>query len=346
VIVGTGPFKLESFTPDSEVVLARNPDYNWAPDFFGTQGAAGLEKVIFKIIQEPATRLAALESGEVDIIDDTPEQDVARLKDEKNVTVLQIEQPGHGWSLMMNVEKFPTSELAVRKAIALGSDKQGMIDAVFSGLGTPGCSPLTKVMFGYDPKSCDYLPFSREEAGKVLDEAGWKLGADGIREKDGQKLVVEHHFRSDSPRTVAMSTFVEADLKEIGIQVTLVGAARAGYFDAVRAGKHNSQFWWDTNTEPDAMIRTLFSSANANGGTNRNRYKSEAMDKLIAEGASTADLAKRAEIYAQIQKLAADDAIMVYYNDPFLLYSHANNLQGFTVLGGGNYLNFYAASFK
>jgi peptide/nickel transport system substrate-binding protein len=345
-IVGTGPYKIESYTPDSAVVLVSNPDYNSAPDFYGVKGQAKLAKITFKIIQEPATRLAALESGEVDIIDDTPEQDIKRLKDEKKVTVLQIEQPGHGWSLMMNVEKAPTSELAVRKAIALGSDKQGMIDTVFSGLGTPGCSPLTKVMFGYDPKSCEYLPYNPTEAGKVLDDAGWKMGADGIREKDGKKLVIEHHFRSDSPRNVAMATFMKDDLKKIGIDVQLMGAAQAGYFDAVRQGKHNTQNWWDTNVEPDAMIRTLFWSKNAAGGTNRNRYKSDAMDKLIEEGAASADPKVRTEVYTKIQKLAADDAIMVYYNDPFLLYSHTPNLQGATPLGGGNYLNFYAASFK
>ncbi len=346
VMVGTGPFKVDSFTPDSQLVLVKNPDYNWAPKFFGVNGPAKLDKITFKIIQEPATRLAALESGAVDFIDSTPETDVKRLKDEGKFTVLQIEQPGSGWSLMMNVTKAPTDDLAVRKAIALGSDKQGMIDTVFNGLGSPGCSPLTKVMFGYDPKSCSYLPYDPTQAAKVLDDAGWKAGSDGMRAKGGTKLVLEHWFRSDSPTNVAMATFMQADLKKIGIDVHLNGAARAGYFDAVRGGKHNTQNWWDTQTEPDAMIRTVLSSENADGGTNRNRYKNPKMDDLINTASATADMQKRADLYAQIQKLEADDAVMVFYNDPFLLYAQSPSLQGIVPLGGGTYINFYPASFK
>jgi len=344
-VVGTGSFKVESYTADAEIVLARNPDYTWGPDLFNHKGPAKLEKLVYKIIQEPATRLAALESGEVDLIDDTPEPDVARIKSEDKFTMLQLEQPGSGWSLMMNVEKEPTSDLAVRKAIALGSDKQGMIDTVFSGLGKPGCSPLTRPMFGFDPKACEYLPYDPSAAMKVLDDAGWKPGADGIREKGGKKLVIEHFYRADSPRNAGMATFMKADLKKVGIEVNLNGLAQAGYFDAVRTGKHNTQNWWDTGSDPD-VVRILLYSANAGGGTNRNRYKNPDMDKLIDAAAGAADPAKRVELYAQIQKKVADDAVMVFYNDPYLLYSHVKNLEGVTVLGGGNYLNFYAASFK
>src|SRR5439155_17462497 len=131
------------------------------------------------------------------------------------------------------------------------------------------------------------------------------------------------------------------DLKKIGIDVVLNGLSRAGYFDAVRAGKHNTQNWWDTGTDPDAMVRTLLHSSNADGGTNRNRYKSAAMDKLIDQAAGEPDTAKRAALYAQIQKLAADDAVMVFYNDPYLLYAHVPELTGVMTLGGGNYPNFY-----
>jgi peptide/nickel transport system substrate-binding protein len=344
-ITGSGPFKFESYTPNAEVVLARNDDYNWAPALFGVNGASKLEKITFKIILDPATRLAALESGEVDFINNVPENEVARLKGDAALNILEIEQPGSGWSLMMNVEKAPTSELAVRRAIALGSDKQGMIDTVFSGLGKPGCSPLTSVMFGYDPKSCEYLPYNPDEAKKILDEAGWTAGADGIRVKDGQRLVIEHYFRTGGAPGTAMATFMKADLAKIGIEVNLNGLEGGGYFEAVRAGKHNSQNWWDTGTDPD-QVRVLFYGARANGGTNRNRYKSDAMDKLIDAAAGTPDPAKRAELYAQIQKLAADDAVMVFYVDPLLLYGHTKSLDGVTALGGGNLMNFYAASFK
>jgi peptide/nickel transport system substrate-binding protein len=344
-VVGTGPFKLASYIPDSEIVLERNNDYAWGSlDVFEWSGPSNLAGITFRIIAEPATRLASLESGEVDFIDDVPELDVARLTDDPNFVVEQIEQPGHGWSIMMNVEKSPTDEVAVRKAIALASDKQGLIDTVFNGFGTPGCSALTKVMFGYDPATCDYLPYDAAAAAAELDAAGWVLNeATGFRERDGQPLVIQHYYRADSPLNVSMATYMKASLALVGIDVQLNGLSRAGYFDAVRTGQHNTQGWWDTWTDPDGM-RVLFDSARADGGTNRNRYRSEAMDAALTAGAASSDPAVRAAAYAEAQKIAADDAVMVYLVDPYLLYGHSAQLSGVRYLGGGNLPNFYAAS--
>ncbi|MGJ3237273.1 MAG: ABC transporter substrate-binding protein [Anaerolineae bacterium] len=344
-VVGTGAFVLESYVPGSEVVLTRNEAYNWGSEVvFGQTGPANYEQLTFLIVQEPATRLAALESGQVQFIDDVPELDVERLSDDPNFVVEQIEQPGHGWSLMMNVERFPTDQVEVRRAIALASNKQGLIDTVFNGFGTPACSALTKVMFGYDPATCDYLPYDVEQANAILDEAGWvDTDGDGIREIDGEPLAIDHWYRADSPLGVAMATYLQADLTSIGIQVNLNGASNAGYFDAVRAGEHNSQNWWDTWTDPDGL-RVLFDSSNADGGTNRNRYRSEDMDSLLAQAAAETDSEARAALYAEVQQLAAEDAVMVYFVDPFLLYGYSASLEGVTFLGGGNLPNFYAAS--
>jgi len=273
-----------------------------------------------------------------------PELDVERLSGDSALVIEQIPQPGHGHSLMMNVEKFPTSELAVRRAIAHSIDKQGLIDIVFNGFGTPACSALTPVMFGFDPASCDYLPFDRELAASILEEAGWvDSDGDGVREKDGQRLTIEHYFRADNPQGSAMATYMQGDLATVGIEVVLNGQTQAGYFDAVRSGQHNSQNWWDTWTDPDGM-RVLFDSSRADGGTNRNRYRSEAMDAVLLEAASKADPAERVALYAEAQKIAADDAVMVYFVDPLLLYGYSTSLSGVKFLGGGNLPNFYAAS--
>ena len=89
-VTGAGPFVLESYVPNSEVVLARNDAYAWgSEEVFGQSGPAALERIVFKIIQEPATRLAALESGEVDFIFKTPIQQIDRLESAEGITVIQ-----------------------------------------------------------------------------------------------------------------------------------------------------------------------------------------------------------------------------------------------------------------
>jgi peptide/nickel transport system substrate-binding protein len=245
---------------------------------------------------------------------------------------------------MFNFDKAPSNELAVRKAVALAVDKQGLIDTVFNGLGSPACSPLTKVMFGFDPATCDYWPYDPEQAGKILDDAGWVMNtATGIRERDGQPLVLAHYYRADSAVGAAMGTFLHADLTKIGIDFQLNGLASSGYFDAVRAGEHNTQNWWDTQTDPDAVMRTLFHSSNADGGTNRNRYRNEEMDKLIDEAAAESNPEKR-DLYSKF-KIRADEVIMVFFDDPLVIFGSKPSLEGVVILGGGFLPDFYAAHF-
>src|SRR3989442_4255664 len=86
-----------------------------------------------------------------------------------------------------------------------------------------------------------------------------------------------------------MAAFVQASLKAIGIEVNLNVAARAAYLDAVRSGRHHLQFWWETGTDPGGILRILFHSSNAGGGTNRSNYKNHEMDRLIDLIEATAD---------------------------------------------------------
>lgn len=343
-VVGTGPFKLVSFTPDSEVVLERNADYNWGPAFTGMSGASQIGQIIYTIIPEPSTRIAALESGELDFIEEVPTIDFDRISSTPGFVTVDVPQPGSGWSLMMNVRQAPMDDLAVRRAIQLASDKEGMIAAIWDGIGQVGCGPITRATFAFDEATCSMYTYDVEAANQVLEEAGYvDTNGDGIREKDGADLVVKHYYRAESPLSQLMAQYMQADLALAGISVELNGLSASGYFDAVRAGEHHTQNWWDTATDPD-VVRILFYSANAGGGTNRNNYENPEMDELIDAAAGEADPARRVELYSEIQKKVMDEAIMVFYNDPLTLYAHVEALSGAEMYLGGNYAYFAAAT--
>src|SRR5262249_11287984 len=149
---------------------------------------------------------------------------------------------------------------------------------------------------------------------------GWAMGSGGVRLKGGQDLTLGLYYRSDNADNVAMATFLQAMYQQIGIKLDLHGLSQSGYFDAVRQGQHHLQFWWETGTDPYA-VSVLFYSANADGGTNRNRYKNADMDSLIDRAAATTDTNGRKQLYAQIQKTVLDEAIMVFYADPLNLFA-------------------------
>ena len=319
--VGTGPFKFDSYTPDSVVRMVRNPDYRWAPTFFKHPGPAYLDAISWRLIPEPATRLAALRSGEVHLIDDVPTQDYRNLQRDPAIQLLQGDLAGSGWSMMINVTKPPTDDVRVRQALEWGVDRAAMVRAIWQGVPKPACSPLTAVMFGYDSATCSVYRYDAKKAGEILDEAGWKMGPAGVRRKDGQDLALALYYRSDNSDFTAMATFLQSMYQPIGIRIDLNGLAQAGYFNAVRAGQHNLQFWWDTRTDPD-MVRMLLYSANANGGTNRNRYKNAEMDKLIDDAAGTTDPVRRKRLYAEIQMKVLREAVMVFFADPLNVFAY------------------------
>ena len=319
--VGTGPFKLDSYTTDSVVRMVRNPDYRWAPSIFKNRGPAHLDAISYRIIPESSTRLAALKSGQMQVIQDVPTQEYQNLRRDNTIELLQGLMTGSGWTMMINVTNSPMDDVRVRQALQWGVDKNAMIKAVWQGVYKPATSILTAATFGYDPATRTVYPYDPKKAGAALDEAGWKLGSGGVRQKGGQDLTLGLYYRADNSDFVAMATFLQSMYAQIGIKIDLHGLSQGGYFSAVRAGQHHLQFWWEPDTDPD-VVRILLYSKNADGGTNRNRYKNAEMDKLIDDAAATADPAKRKQLYSQIQMKALRESVMVAFSDPLDLFAY------------------------
>lgn len=340
VFVGTGPFMLQSYRTDAEVRLIRNPNYNWASRIFRHEGLPYIQSIVYRIIPEEATRLATLETGESLFIEDVPTSDYQRLKGSRDKVLLEIPQAGSGWSLMMNQARPPMNEIGLRRAVMHAIDKDGLVRTVWNGVFKPACSPLTPNMFGFDPETCRKAPYNVDQARRLLEEAGWRLGPDGVRAKEGQRLRLDF-FMQPNQKQQEMAAFIQANLRQVGIEVVLNVLARAAYLDAVRQGRHHFQFWWDTGTDPGQMLRILFHSSNAGGGTNRNNYRNAEMDQLIAQIAAIADPQRRKDVIIKAQQKAIDDAVMVYLADPPSLYAHDRSVSGVWVDWGGNYPYFY-----
>jgi peptide/nickel transport system substrate-binding protein len=323
--VGTGPFIFDSYETDQQIRMVKNPDYNWAPTMFEHQGPPYLDAITWRIITEPATRLAALQSGEVHIIQAVPTQEIAGLESSDEFEIIEAVLPGSGWSLMNNVENPPNDDVLVRQALEWGVDKEGLIQVIWQGRYAVSHSPLTSITFGYDPSTSEIYSYDPDRASELLEEAGWTMGDDGVREKDGERLVMGVYYRSDNQEFVDLATFLQAQYKDIGIELELNGLAQAGYFDAVRAGQHNIQFWWGPATDPDGVFRTFFHSSNADGGTNRNRYRNPEVDALIDEAAGTIDPERRRELYFDLQHRMLEEAVMVFFSEPTEVYAYQSD---------------------
>src|SRR5262249_1345554 len=149
-----------------------------------------LESVRFRSIPETSTRTATLESGESLLIDELSEADYARLKDDKRFTFVLAPRRGLGVGFTLTVQQPPTNELAVRQAINWAVDRQSIVDKLYFGVHRVNVGPLGQGVWGRLDDLEKTYTFDQARAKKLLDDAGWAAGADGIRVKAGKRLTL------------------------------------------------------------------------------------------------------------------------------------------------------------
>ncbi len=220
--IGIGPFMFKEWRTGDRVILERNPDFNWGPPY-AHQGPAYIEFIEIRIVPEYSTRLAGLESGELDLA-------VVRSKDVERVqtmgsidVIITFEFQGAGPYLLFNVSQPPFDDILVRKAFNLAINREELVEAVLLGYGAPLWGVITPATYGHwdGDKEIGY-GYDLEQAKALMEEAGYTLNSEGILEKDGQPLVLEFKVspsdRGDSIKTAQM--LIE-QFKELGVVLEL-----------------------------------------------------------------------------------------------------------------------------
>jgi len=309
-LVGSGPFKFVSEVPTAEVVLERNPDYNWGPEFLH-KGPAYLDGIVFKFIPDDEVRMATVETGETHIADEVPPARIESYMKAPNYQVWVVARKGIARTLHFNTELFPTDDIRVRKAIIHAIDLDGLNKAVFKGI-YPTCSvvlvPGTKF---YDASLENMYPHDSQKAIELLEEAGWtEVNAEGYRVKDGKELYIYHAtfpgFVAEAPAEI-----IQAQLKKVGIKFdihvmaggTMMASAPAkdSIFNTALVGHYG--------VDPGPLLYRIYHSSGY-GKTNYSHYQSKELDQLLEAGMATTDEVKRAEIYSKVQRIVHEEALV------------------------------------
>jgi peptide/nickel transport system substrate-binding protein len=342
--VGTGPFVFKEWVAKDHITIVRNPDYSWPSSYFKHRGPAYLDQVIFKIIPEGSVRTGTLKSGETQYIDDMDPLEYPTMKRDPRFVVIQQGQPGSGFVLLLNVtSKSPIAELPVRQALEYAVDREGLNRSAFIGLMKVAWSPLMRPTFGYDPATEKTYSFNPARAKQILDEAGWKAGAGGVREKDGRPLTIEFPIIS-RPRDRAMAESVQASARDVGININVTPLERAAFRDVVRQNRYDINFMWFSYGDPD-VLRTIFHSANINA-FNRARYQVPEVDKMLEQAAAITSKSARARLYSQIQARVLKDAVVVPLVDTITYNAKRSEVQGEHLDALASYVWLYDATVK
>ncbi len=316
---GTGPFKVVSWERDQEIVVERFDDY------FGTP--AKLQTVVYTIIPEAASRVIALETGEVDVIDKPTDEDLARLEaDTENYTVLR--KPTISQRLFRFGCNDPIiSNTKVRQAIVYAIDRQAIIDALFTGSGYPSTAPLAPVTFGYS--DLGEIEQDLELAKSLLAEAGYPDGFD-------TKIVTTERYQNG----IELAEIISQQLAEIGINAEIEvweWSALSASWNGITADEFDQPIFimgaGPSMRDADGGLRGLYTTSET-GLNDRNYgfYSNAEVDALIEQGMQETDQQKRVEIYKEAMEiLYREDPVAFWLFDMYGLAITSSKVEGVTL---------------
>lgn len=313
--IGTGPYKLESLRSDEAVFAARD-------DYHG--GDVAVKKIIYRINQDENSRAQQMRGGEGDgiILEPHLAENFANTEGLKVHSVSAADWRG----ITLPASNPVTGDQAIRDAVNLAVDRESMAKNVMKGNARPNSTYLAD-FYGdaYDPNL--EIPFDTAKAEKILDDAGWVKGKDGIRQKGNQRAAFDViYFPNRDQARKDLTLAAASDLKKIGIEITPV-ARDSG--SVTRDDYKNTPVMLGGGGTPytvDGQIYTILHSKYAKYGVgakwdNASDYVNPAIDALLDKARIEMDQAKRDDMYRQIQKLYVEKPAMlqlVYVNHVYV----------------------------
>ena len=294
-LIGSGPFVIDKYVTDQSVALSKRADYDWAPPSIATHtGPAYLDHVTFQVIAEASVRTGALQSDQVQGVENLQPVDQPVLKS-AGFNVLARSNPGVVNVLIPNVKRPALSDVNVRKALQIGIDRKAIIDTLWNDNYTAATSVLAHTTPYYTDES-SLLAYDPDGAKQLLDDAGWTVGSDGIREKDGQRLTLSV--------LVAPAEFelLQQQFKAIGVDLQTRGIDPAQYVDFLNKGDYDLAPYNLTRPDP-AVLTALFSSTLQNVP----HFTTGPLDQQLAQLAQVSDADQRTSIAADIQRAIIAD---------------------------------------
>ena len=236
-VVGSGPFKYESWKPGDSLTVVKNPEYTWGPGNSKNKGPAVIDKVVYREIKDESTRFLELKTGKLDVLFSVPSMFLNQVEKDPEIKVVRL--PGIVlFHMVMNTQSEPLDSLLVRKCIALAIDQLSITKNVFANAGKPAHNYLISSLPASNVPKEFQIYHDLKAANAALDEAGWKPAADGIRvNKDGKRLELRMWAKNESNyRRVA--EVVQAQLAQVGIDAKISLLDPSTIRTQLRKGEH------------------------------------------------------------------------------------------------------------
>ena len=291
--IGSGRYMLEQWDRGQQVILTANPDYYGEPP--------RIQRVIILFMEEDAAFLAA-QAGQVDVAYTSATYSNETVEGYSLASYASVDNRG------INLPAVPagtdsegraagndfTADVLVRRAINIGIDRQEMIDNVLNGYGTPAYSICDQLPWYNEASEVEYDP---EAAAALLDEAGWILGEDGVRTKDGARAELNLLYSNGDSVRQALAADLANQLGELGIACTIEGVGWDTAYD--RALTEPLLWGWGAHTPME--LYNIYHTIGETGSAQYSPYANETVDSYMDEALASADLEQSYELWRKAQ---------------------------------------------
>ncbi|WP_421083025.1 TIGR04028 family ABC transporter substrate-binding protein [Rothia nasimurium] len=346
-VVGSGPFVISQENLGTELVLTAREDYNWAPPVLKHQGRALLDQITIALASEDSVRVGALIANQAQIA----RQIEAPVEDhiiDRGLQVVAAATNGVNNTWDLRFQHPILSDIRVRQAIRSGIDREHIVKTLFSPRYKLATGPLASGALGYVNHEGAFT-YDPDQAVALLEEAGWVMGEDGIRTKDGQRLSLTVNWGAVQPRNREQSTVIQEQLRRIGIEINIFPGDRSAQSAATLDHtiiQINSSMVGRADYD---VIKSQYCSENRDSLLNLNPQTEEIGDQeledLTYQVAQAATEAERAEASAKIQQLLIDKAYTIPIFEEPQVFGLQPNISGFTTDPIGR-PSFYAVTFN
>lgn len=302
--IGTGPYVLTDFVTDEYAVFERNENY-WGK-------APAIRKITVKVIPDNQTRIMALESGEIDLIFGKNMIDadaISQYLDSDKFTV-GLSDPTSTRHIVMNTTREILGDPAVRKALQHATDRQTISDGIFYGLEQPA-DTLYATTVPYCNVGLKAYEYSTETAAQILDEAGWVLGGDKMRAKDGRQLALDLLYNSDSVTEKTIAEYLQSEYLKLGISMTIHGEEEQSYRDNMKAGNFDMVFniCWGMPYDPQSSLAAMRAPVYGDYAAQQGLEDKAEIDEAITKILTSTDETERQELYKSVLTNLHEDAM-------------------------------------
>lgn len=340
--LGSGPFVLSSWKEGDSVVLKKRADYDWAPAALKHQGPAYLDSITYKLVAQPSVRTAAVQSGQADVAYNPSPQELKSFS-EQGFTTATPRYLGFVNGFALNTKIAPFDDVKVRQALQHGIDRKEIISTVYTEDWLPAQSLFQSNVPGATDHSADFA-HDADKANRLLDEAGWAKGLDGVRAKDGKRLELTLYANPYLATSKSVDELIAQQLGTLGFKVTIQAFDVVTYGERVKVGSPSVAAYEVTRSFIDAgIVAGVLTDADKGENWFGLGQTDQKLVQLATGVASAESVEARAPLLDELQGYVLQQSYFVPLTQIVQrIYLQSPKLQGVTY-NGIAYANYYTA---